>query len=220
MTVSSVSQTSSSADPASVITASDAASADRFLKLLVAQMQNQDPLNPMDNAQVTSQMAQINTVDGISKLNQTVKGLNTQFSQLQALQAASLIGREVSVPGDHLATEGSGESAVGTGSFELAGPADNVRLEVLSAAGRVLAKQDLGAATAGSHHFEWKAGTTPLEDGMRFRIVATRGSAGVSATTYSTDRVLAVTSSNDKLQLELEHGGLTDYGTVKAVFGS
>ena len=42
---------------------------DRFLKLLVAQMQNQDPLNPMDNAQVTSQMAQINTVSGIEKLN-------------------------------------------------------------------------------------------------------------------------------------------------------
>ena len=50
----------------------DADAADRFLKLLVAQMQNQDPLNPMDNAQVTSQMAQINTVTGIEKLNTTV----------------------------------------------------------------------------------------------------------------------------------------------------
>ena len=47
----------------------NAGSEDRFLKLLVAQMQNQDPLNPMDNAQVTSQMAQINTVSGIEKLN-------------------------------------------------------------------------------------------------------------------------------------------------------
>ena len=53
----------------------EAGSADRFLKLLVAQMQNQDPLNPMDNAQVTSQMAQINTVNGIEKLNQTVNKL-------------------------------------------------------------------------------------------------------------------------------------------------
>ncbi|MEO7151273.1 MAG: flagellar hook capping FlgD N-terminal domain-containing protein, partial [Burkholderiaceae bacterium] len=57
-------------------TSNEAGSADRFLKLLVAQMQNQDPLNPMDNAQVTSQMAQINTVNGIEKLNTTVQGLS------------------------------------------------------------------------------------------------------------------------------------------------
>ncbi|MDQ6680312.1 MAG: flagellar hook assembly protein FlgD, partial [Pseudomonadota bacterium] len=61
--------------------------ADRFLKLLVAQMKNQDPLSPMDNAQVTSQMAQINTVSGIDKLNKTVEGLSSQFAQLQAVQA-------------------------------------------------------------------------------------------------------------------------------------
>jgi hypothetical protein len=54
--------------------ANEAGSADRFLKLLVTQMQNQDPLNPMDNAQITSQMAQINTVNGIEKLNTTVAG--------------------------------------------------------------------------------------------------------------------------------------------------
>ena len=81
---------------------SDSASADRFLKLLVAQMQNQDPLNPMDNAQVTSQMAQINTVNGIQQLNTTVQGLTTQFTQMQALQGASLVGHDVIVPGNKL----------------------------------------------------------------------------------------------------------------------
>ena len=80
-----------------VTTKNDAGSEDRFLKLLVAQMQNQDPLNPMDNAQVTSQMAQINTVSGIEKLNTTVPGLNSQFVQLQALQGATLVGRDVTV---------------------------------------------------------------------------------------------------------------------------
>ena len=66
-----------------------------FLKLLVTQMQNQDPLNPMDNAQVTSQMAQINTVSGIEKLNTTMQGIAAQFSQSQALQGASLVGHDV-----------------------------------------------------------------------------------------------------------------------------
>src|SRR4051812_49353130 len=68
---------------------------DRFMKLLVAQMKNQDPLNPMDNAQVTSQMAQISTVTGIDKLNSSVQGLSTQFIQMQALQSAALVGSDV-----------------------------------------------------------------------------------------------------------------------------
>jgi flagellar basal-body rod modification protein FlgD len=79
-----------------------AVSADTFLKLLVAQMKNQDPLNPMDNAQVTSQMAQINTVTGINALNTTVQSLSSQFTQMQALQGASLVGHSVILPGNML----------------------------------------------------------------------------------------------------------------------
>src|SRR3954465_7744545 len=86
--------------------ASDAAvTSDRFLKLPVAQMRNQDPLNPMDKAQVTSQMAQINTVTGSDKLNATVQGLSGQFMQLQALQGASLVGHDVIVAGNKLSVD-------------------------------------------------------------------------------------------------------------------
>src|SRR5215216_1743278 len=93
----STTRTSNVASTPPVAGASDATSADRFLKLLVAQMQNQDPLNPMDNAQVTSQMAQINTVNGIEKLNNSVEGLSGHFMQMQALQGAALVGRDVIV---------------------------------------------------------------------------------------------------------------------------
>src|SRR5438045_7853032 len=102
----------------------DPGSSDRFLKLLVTQLQNQDPLNPMDNAQVTSQMAQINTVTGIDKLNTTVQGLSSQFVQLQAMQGASLVGRDVIVAGNKLRVDA--ESGVGQGGFELANAADSV----------------------------------------------------------------------------------------------
>ena len=97
------------------VTQNEAGSADRFLKLLVAQMQNQDPLNPMDNAQVTSQMAQIQTVTGIEQLNTTVEGLSSQFVQLQALQGASLVGRDVIVPGNLLDID----NGTAQGGFEL-----------------------------------------------------------------------------------------------------
>src|SRR5437667_6309518 len=106
----------------SVPVADDAAgSSDRFLKLLVAQMQNQDPLNPMDNAQITSQMAQINTVNGIEKLNTTVGSLSSQFLQMQTLQGASLVGRGVLVEGKQVVMNDSGK---GVGGFELDGAAD------------------------------------------------------------------------------------------------
>ena len=95
MAVSATTSTTSDVNVTSTPAASAASDAsvtsDRFLKLLVAQMQNQDPLNPMDNAEVTSQMAQINTVTGIDKLNTTVEGLSSQFVQLQAMQGASLV---------------------------------------------------------------------------------------------------------------------------------
>jgi flagellar basal-body rod modification protein FlgD len=195
------------------VTQNEAGSADRFLKLLVAQMKNQDPLNPMDNAQVTSQMAQINTVDGISKLNQTVKGLNTQFVQLQALQGASLVGRDVTVAGNRLAVDGG----VGEGAFELGSSADRVKLEVLSGAGLVIGSQDLGALSAGRHNFEWPSGSHTDADGLRFRITAYSGAALVNATTLAIDRVEAVSLDGDTLTLQLQRSGAVSYGDVKSV---
>src|SRR6476620_2610359 len=134
-----------------VKTANDAGSADRFLKLLVAQMQNQDPLSPMDNAQVTSQMAQINTVSGIEKLNLTVQGLSSQFAQLQAVQGVSLVGHDVVVPGNTLQVA----DATAEAGYELTGPADQVKVEILAPSGKVVDTLNLGAQTSGIHSFDW-----------------------------------------------------------------
>src|SRR5574343_963845 len=106
----------SSANALSSQTTTATEQSDRFLKLLVAQMKNQDPLNPMDNAQMTSQMAQISTVSGLEKLNGTTAALGTQFTQLQAMQGAALVGHDVAVEGDKLRiSDGTGD-----GGFELA----------------------------------------------------------------------------------------------------
>lgn len=211
MTVSSVS-TTQSADPAPVIAASDAASADRFLKLLVAQMQNQDPLSPMDNAQVTSQMAQINTVSGIEKLNATVQGLSSQFVQMQALQGAGLVGHDVIVPGKLLAiTDGFGQ-----GGFELAGPADSVKVEILAANGQVADTIDLGAQSSGLHSFAWPSGTADETSGLSFRVTAKSGAAAVGATPLMRDRVVAVSMGGNALMLELTRSGSVAYADVKS----
>ena len=185
---------------------------DRFLKLLVAQMKNQDPLNPMDNAQVTSQMAQINTVTGIEKLNGTVQELSGQFMQMQALQGASLVGRDVVVPGKRLDIEGG----TGQGGYELETAADKVRVEVLNGAGKVVATIDAGAQSAGLHSFDWPAGSHTNADNLTFRVTATSGSANKAVTTLMRDQVAAVTTSGSGFKLELVNSGSTDYASVRA----
>jgi len=214
MTTAVQSSTSSTTAAASTLTTSASDTEDRFLKLLVAQMQNQDPLNPMDNAQVTTQMAQIQTVSGIDKLNTTVQGLNSQFAQLQALGGAALVGRDVLIEGNRLVADADG---VGRGGFELASQADHVKLEVLDASGRVIDSSDLGAMASGRHTFDWapSAGVNAA-NASSFRITATLGATSVSATTFTRDRVDAVSAGPTGLVLELANAGLVTYDQVKA----
>ena len=193
-------------------TTNEAGSADRFLKLLVTQMQNQDPLNPMDNAQITSQMAQINTVSGIEKLNGTVEGLNLQFAQLQAMAGASLVGRDITVEGNRLAVQGGAAA----GGFVLDGTASRVVVEVLNGSGRVVDTLDLGTLEAGTHGFNWAAGSQPDGD-YRFRVSATQGTVAVSSTPLMRDHVEAVRTSGGTLMLETTSSGLVPWRDVQAL---
>jgi flagellar basal-body rod modification protein FlgD len=198
---------------ASSSTANAGDSADRFLKLLVTQMQNQDPLNPMDNAQVTSQMAQINTVGGIEKLNTTVAGLNRQFLQLQALQGASLVGRNVWIEGSQLSVSADG---TGEGAFNLSGAADSVKVEILSPAGQVVDTVDMGAETSGRHSFNWSKAGISDSSGLTFRVTAKSGAASVPATSLMLDKVDSVGIDGDTLTLALSKSGDVAYSKVLA----
>ncbi|MES3013244.1 MAG: flagellar hook capping FlgD N-terminal domain-containing protein [Pseudomonadota bacterium] len=191
----------------------DPGSQDRFLKLLVTQLQNQDPLSPMDNAQLTSQIAQINTVTGIATLNTSVQGLSSQFLQMQTLQGASLVGKNVIVPGNKVDIA----DGVGQGGFEIATPADAVKVEVLSAAGQVVDTINLGAQSAGVHGFDWVAGKYDNTSNLTFRITATSGAIKLDATALMRDTVNAVSASGSALQLQLARAGTVDYSTVKAI---
>jgi len=193
-------------------TANEAGSADRFLKLLVTQMQHQDPLNPMDNAQITSQMAQINTVNGIEQLNTTVKGLNGQFMQLQALTGASLVGRDVTLQGNKLAIEGG----VGVGGFDLTSTADRVKIEVLNPGGSVVDTIDMGAESAGRHSFNWPAASLPDGANYSFRVVATAGAATVATTPLMRDRVESVNTRGSNLMINTRTNGPVAYSDIKA----
>ncbi|MFO1228603.1 flagellar hook assembly protein FlgD [Roseateles sp.] len=219
MDYSSLNATTSSGNSSGLLSSSTqtknaAETQDRFLKLLVAQMQHQDPLNPMDNAQVTSQMAQIQQVTSLSTVDASIKNLGMQLGQMQAMQSVSLVGHDVSVPGNKVRVANGQVQA----SFELDGAAGAVKLEMLSAAGQVIDTVQLGAQGAGRQTFTWNAGTAAAEGAdLSYRITATNGTAPVNAVTYTHDTVDSVYNAGGRLMLALTRLGPVDYTSVAAV---
>ncbi len=179
------------------------AATDKFLTMLVAQMQNPDPLNPMDNAQVTSQMAQINTVSGLEQVNTSVLSLNSQLLQMQALQGATLVNRPVTLAGNQLSVE----AGVGSGGFAITDKASSVEVQVKTAEGKLVDTVKLGPQEAGVHRFEWKAGSVTNTQGYTFTVVAKNGTTAVSAQSLQYDRVTSVSTAGDKLTLALQRNG-------------
>ena len=132
-----------------------------FLTLLVAQLKNQDPTNPMQNNELTTQLAQINTVSGIEKLNTTLGSISGQIDNSQSLQASSLIGRGVMVPGTNVLA-GSKDGVVTTTPFgvELERAADKVTATITDSNGVAVRTIEIGGLTAGVHAFTgWFAGS-------------------------------------------------------------
>ena len=191
---------------------------DRFLKLLVAQMNNQDPLNPMDNAEVTSQMAQINTVTGINGLNDTVTQLLGQFATLQSMQAAQLTGRNVLVPGSSLALSSGGTA---TGGVNLDLPADSVTVDIKDAAGQLVRELQLGKQDAGVTRFDWDgktaSGDNAAAGNYTFSVTATNGSTAVSATALAARQIDGVRQVNGTLQMTLVGGGSIAYSDIQQI---
>jgi len=191
------------------------ATSDRFLKLLVTQLQNQDPLNPMDNAQVTSQMAQINTVTGIEKINTTMTGITNSFSQMQILQGASLVGHQVLVEGNKLTVDTT--QGIGVGAIDLASAASSVKIDILDASGTVVGTVDEGAMTKGRHSFQWTVPDNIDSSNLTFKVTATSGTSKVTSTSMMVDTVNAVSNADGTLNLELTNSGTTAYSKVKAI---
>ena len=198
-----------------VNTAEDAQN--RFLKLLVTQLKNQDPLNPLDNAQMTSQLAQINTISGIEKMNTTLGKMLDVYNAGQGMQAAGLIGKYVLVAGNNL-TLANGQSA---GGVLLKEAADQVTVSVLDGAGNVVQTQQLGAHDAGNLAFSWDGkksdGTQMPAGNYRFSVSAVRGNSKVKATALQLGMVNAVTRSGSNFLLDLGQAGQVGFADVQQI---
>ena len=193
-------------------------SEDRFLKLLVTQMKNQDPLNPLDNAQVTSQMAQLSTVSGIEKLNASLQSMSSAFAASQSLQASSMIGRSVLAPGSSVILQGG--SAIG--GFELAQSVDHAVVTIKGAAGNVLHTMDMGAQKAGDVMFQWDgktdSGTDAVSGSYKFEVSASLGGTKADAINLALGKVGSVSLGATGVTLNTDSLGSLDVTKVKQIF--
>lgn len=190
---------------------------DRFLKLLVTQMRNQDPLNPLDNAQVTSQMAQLSTVSGIDKLNSTLQALSDSMSMSQSVSATSMIGRGVLVSGSDL-NLANGQAF---GGLDLAQSADSIKVVIQDAAGKTVRTLQLGAQNAGVLPFAWDgqtdAGAAAVNGSYKFTAEAVLGSNKETPATLAYGMVNAVTPGAQGATLDVGLLGSFALSAVKQV---
>ena len=198
------------------------ADTDKFMTLLVTQLKNQDPLNPLDNAQMTSQLAQLQTVTGVNKLNETLETLKSSYQSTEAMSATNLIGHGVLVEGSELTLTG-GKSVFG---IELATAADNVQVIVTDPrTGKDVATIDLGSSEAGAVPLAWDGSSdsvdaAALADGRySFRVVATLGGQPMTdVKALSLDTVASVsTNSKDGVKLNLAGKGAITLADIKQV---
>lgn len=189
----------------------------RFLTLLVTQLRNQDPLNPMDNAAMTTQLSQISTVTGIEKLNTMLSSLVDSFANTQAIQATEMIGKGVLVPGSKMSLA----KGAAYGGVSLPSAADKVTVTILNSAGTVVQTENLGAHEAGNFAFSWDgktaAGTTAPDGNYTFKVEAMQGGKAVTAGALQFGMVSALVRTASGFQLDLGSLGSFDFKDVKQI---
>ena len=193
------------------------AAQDRFLKLLVTQMKNQDPLNPLDNAQVTSQMAQLSTVSGINKLNTSIESLSGMFQSNQLLQASGMIGRGVLAEGSDLLLAG----ARAIGGVELPQAADKVIVTIADSAGNVMQTVDLGPQDAGVVSFQWDGATDSggkaTDGAYQFSVKAVLGDKATEAQALALGIVGSVSVDSQGITLNADGLGAVALSKIKQI---
>lgn len=133
---------------------------DDFLKLFIAQMQNQDPLNPSDSSQMAAQMAQFNGLEQMMNVNNTLTAMMKAQDQGRAAQMIDYIGKEVDVGNGILKFD---KNKLTRATFNIDQPLGSAVLEVRDGSGQVLSQEEMGSLMPGEHNVKWQG---RLKDGQ------------------------------------------------------
>lgn len=188
---------------------------DEFLTLMVAQIRNQDPLNPLDGTEYVSQLAQLSSMEGIQNLSQLQRQGNVLMDSLQVLQSTQLAGQQVSTPVTHIQLD---ERERLSGVVELPAAASDVRVWALGSDGRIAAEVSLGALSAGSSPFE----LPQLPPGSyKLEVVAQQGGdlATYTPVLSRTVEKVSVPANGGDIQLQLAGIGPVSLYSVRDFLG-
>jgi len=185
---------------------------DAFLELMITQLKNQDPTNPMQNGEFLSQMAQFGTVSGIQDLQKSFTSLATALQSSQALQASTMVGRQVEIESSKLRLD---EGRPAPFAFELAAPASGVRVTIQDSAGATVRTFGLGQTGAGTHDLSWDGldalGNRLAPGKYTVKVDATIDNEKQAATTLVRATVESVSLPRNGQQPALN---LADYGAL------
>lgn len=217
-TTSSVNNNTSINDQLASSSSSAADLQNNFLKMLVTQMNNQDPLNPLDNSQLTSQLAQISTVSGLQTMNETMSALLSQTAASRAMDSANLIGKTVMVPGAAVSVAGGVAGKIGV---DIPSTADSVTVQVLDKNNNVVRTIDMKGQTAGVHDIAWDGKNdqgNPVADGeYSFKVAATADGKDVTPVALVYGKVQAISGDSTGVLVELGDGKKANVDDVRRI---
>ncbi len=207
----------------------------RFLTILLAHLNNQDPTSPLENAELTSQLAQLSTVSGIEQLNSSLGSLMSEMQTAQSLQSANMIGHSVLVAGNKVVlgstttteevTDANGDTVEedvtvhqGVLGLNLASKVDKLNVSIRDASGKEVQMVDLGTQDAGVLPVLWDGSTKDggwAPDGdYTFNVTASYEGTSVSAQTLSFGVVGSVTTATSGVKLNITGLGPIDVKEV------
>lgn len=194
---------------------------DDFLKLFIAQLQNQDPLSPQDPSAMLTQLAQINQVEQSYNTNTALQNLLASQNNVTTMNSASLIGKTIMANGNAASFDGTNPAAL---QYNLSVPTATTTITITDASGQTVRTVSLGAQSAGDASFSWDGkdnnGTTLPAGAYTFAVAGTTASgAPVTGTTYIVGRVDGVSFASDTPSLTIGSASvaLTDVISVKGV---
>lgn len=194
---------------------------DAFMRLLVTQIRNQDPMDPMDTREMMSQLTELTSVEHLIGIEDRIGTLQIASASIANAQVADFVGKTVTADTTNLRVEDTGAVP---GAFELDAAAERVTVTIRDAEGRPVRSLELGPHFAGGHGYEWdgmdEAGNRVAPGRYRMEIEAvSEGGHPVAAHARIRGRVTGVSYDDGYPELVLEGGHHVAMGDVRRIDG-
>ncbi len=203
---------------------------EEFMKLMLTQMNNQDPFKPMEDGEFLTQMAQFSAVSGLKDIKDSFASLSDTLKSSHALQASSMVGRKVLIPGNVAKLAPQGEIS---GAVELPASSSNLKIHIMDSQGQEVKTLDMGSQSKGLVNFKWDGMKQSLDqegelvnDGraiagnysIKAEIVAEGKQQSVKTLVMDSVESVSLGANAQGMTLNLANGDATVMSSVKQIF--